>query len=65
MDMDDLFPAKPGDPLTELTRQDLGPMSIDELEARIATLRDEIDRIERHLASAATHRAAADALFKR
>jgi hypothetical protein len=27
MDLDELFPAKPDDPLTQLTRQDLDPLS--------------------------------------
>ena len=31
MDLDDLFPSKPGDPLVELAKQDLDPMSIEEL----------------------------------
>jgi uncharacterized small protein (DUF1192 family) len=38
MDLDELFPAKPDDPLTQLTRQDLDPLSVDELHARIAVL---------------------------
>jgi uncharacterized small protein (DUF1192 family) len=65
MDLEELFPSKPGDPLIELGRQDLGPLSVEELHARIAALREEIDRVERHLADAARHRADADALFKR
>ena len=36
MDLDELFPDKPDDPLTLLTRQDLDPLSVEELEARIA-----------------------------
>ena len=63
MDLDDLFSGKPTDPLTELGRQDLGPLSVAELEERIATLKTEIDRIERHLAETLAHRAQADALF--
>ena len=39
MDLEDLFPSKPGDPLVELGRQDLDPMSIEELQARIESLR--------------------------
>ena len=42
MDLDDLFPSKPGDPLVELAKQDLDPMSIEELkERRILVDRDE------------------------
>ena len=63
MDLDDLFPGKPPDPLTELGRQDLGPLSTEELEARIAALRDEIARAEEHMAEVARHKASADALF--
>lgn len=65
MDVEDLFPSKPGDPLTELTRQDLGPLSVDELQARIATLREEIARVEAHIDAVTRHRSAAEELFKR
>jgi uncharacterized small protein (DUF1192 family) len=63
MDFDDLFSAKPADPLTELGRQDLGPLSVAELEARITALREEITRVETHMAEVARHKASADALF--
>lgn len=65
MDVEDLFPSRPDDPVEQLVRQDLDPLSIDELEARIATLKAEIDRVEAHIAQAARHRSAADELFKR
>ena len=65
MDLDELFPDKPKDPLTELIKQDLGPLSIDELVARIETLKPEIARVEKHMADAERHRSAADELFKR
>ena len=65
MDLDDLFPSKPGDPLVELAKQDLDPMSIEELEARIESLKAEIVRVEAHIASATAHRSAADELFKK
>jgi len=65
MDFDDLFSSKPDDPLALIVKQDLGPLSLDELAARIETLRGEILRVERHLAEAASHRASADELFKR
>ena len=65
MDFDDLFSSKPKDPLVELARQDLGPLSLDELELRIEALRAEIARVEAHRESAARHRSAADELFKR
>ena len=65
MDLEDLFPSKPGDPLTELKKQDLDPMSIDELHARIEALKEEIARVEAHIDRATKHRSAADELFKR
>ena len=52
MDIDDLFAGKPADPLTEVTKQDLGPLSIDELVARIETLKAEVARVETHMADA-------------
>ena len=63
MDLDDLFSGKPSDPLTELARQDLGPLSVAELDERISALRAEVARVESHLAETAAHRATADALF--
>ena len=65
MDLDDLFPSKPGDPLTELAKQDLDPLSIEELEARIEALKEEIARVEAHMQRAQTHRSAAEELFKK
>ena len=65
MDLDDLFPDKPKDPLTELGKQDLDPLSIDELEARIESLKAEIARVQAHMASAESHRSAAEELFKK
>jgi uncharacterized small protein (DUF1192 family) len=65
MDIEELFPSKPGDPLTLLSRQDLDPLSIDELQARIEALKAEIARVEAHMERASTHRSAAEELFKR
>ena len=65
MDFDDLFSSKPDDPVVALARQDLGPLSLDELAARIEALKAEIERVERHRDEAARHRAAADDIFKR
>ena len=65
MDIDELFPSKPGDPLTELTKQDLGPFSQDELADRIETLKGEIARVEAHMAAVDKHRSAAEELFKK
>jgi uncharacterized small protein (DUF1192 family) len=65
MDLDDLFPDKPKDPLTELEKQDLDPLSMDELQARIEALRQEIARVEAHMNRAQTHRSAAEELFRK
>jgi uncharacterized small protein (DUF1192 family) len=65
MDEDDFFTSKPSDPLTLLARQDLGPISVDELNERIEILKGEIARVEAHIADTAQHRSAADELFKR
>ena len=63
--MDELFPDKPKDPLTELGKQDLDPLSVDELQTRIEALKQEIARVEAHISRAETHRSAAEELFKR
>ncbi|MFL6723351.1 MAG: DUF1192 domain-containing protein [Sphingomicrobium sp.] len=65
MDEDDFFSSRPQDPLTQLIKQDLGPLSVDELQERIATLKGEIARVEQHLTDTARHRSAADELFKK
>jgi len=65
MDEDDFFSSKPQDPLTLLVKQDLGPLSVDELNERIETLKGEIARVEKHLSDTARHRSAADELFKK
>lgn len=65
MDLDDFFPSRPGDPLTMLVKQDLGPLSQDELAERIEALKGEIARVEAHMTAVDQHRSAADELFKR
>lgn len=65
MDLDELFPDKPKDPLADLKRQDLDPLSVDELEERIEALKEEIARVEAHMNRAQTHRSAAEELFKK
>jgi uncharacterized small protein (DUF1192 family) len=65
VDLDDLFPSKPGDPLVELGKQDLDPMSIEELHSRIEALQVEIARVQAHMQQAETHRSAAEELFKK
>jgi len=65
MDLDDLFPSKPEDPLVALGRQDLDPMSIEELKERIELLKAEIERVVNHMQRAEVHRSAAEELFKK
>ena len=65
MDEDDFFSSRPRDPLTLLVKQDLGPLSVDELNERIEALKAEIVRVEQHLTDTQRHRSAADELFKR
>jgi len=65
MDLDELFPSKPDDPLVALGKQDLDPISIDELNERIEALKAEIARVEAHIQRVQTHRSAAEDLFKK
>jgi uncharacterized small protein (DUF1192 family) len=65
MDLDELFPSKPDDPLTLLTRQDLDPLSVADLEARIAILEGEIARVRAKMDASVQFRASADAIFKK
>ena len=65
MDLEELFPSKPGDPLVELAKQDLDPISVEELHARIEALKAEIARVEAHIERATKHRSAAEELFKK
>ena len=65
MDLDELFPGKPDDPLKLLTKQDLDPLSVDELEARIVTLEAEIARARAKIDAAVSFRSSADAIFRK
>ncbi len=65
MDWDELLPSKPDDPLTQLTRQDLDPFSVEELSARIAILEAEIARTKAKIDAAVQFRSSADAIFKK
>ncbi len=65
MDLDELFPDKPDDPLTLLGKQDLDPFSVEELENRIALLEAEIARVKAKLTASVNFRASADELFKK
>lgn len=65
MDLDDDLPKKGDDPLARLLRQDLGPLSMTDLETRIAALETEIARTRARMEYAVNHKATAEALFKR
>lgn len=65
MDLDELYARTPGDPLTLLVKQDLDPMSVEELRLRIQALEGEIARIRAKIEHSVNHRASAEALFKR
>jgi uncharacterized small protein (DUF1192 family) len=65
MDLEELFPSKPDDPLVALAKQDLDPLSIDELKERIDALKAEVTRVEAHIHRVETHRSAAEELFKK
>ncbi len=65
MDLDEFYSKKPADPLTIIAKQDLDPLSVDELFERVEILEAEIDRVKRKIEGAVNHKASADALFKR
>lgn len=65
MDLEESLPRRQGDPLDLLRRQDLDPLSVAELEARIAALEREIARSREKIERAVNHRATADAIFRR
>lgn len=65
MEPDDFLPRRADDPVAALARQDLDPLSVEELQARIAGLETEIQRVRRKIEGAVNHRATADGLFKR
>ncbi|WHO40523.1 DUF1192 domain-containing protein [Sphingobium sp. AP49] len=65
MDMDNDLPKKADDPLAQLLRQDLGPLSVAELEKRVKALQGEIIRTQSKIENAVNHKATAEALFKR
>jgi uncharacterized small protein (DUF1192 family) len=63
MELDDT-PRRPDGPIDELIREDLDPLSVAELEARITVLEGEIARSRRKIDHAVVHRSAADQLFR-
>ena len=64
MELEDT-PSRPDDLLDTLVRQDLDPLSLAELDARITVLQGEIARCQLKKDRAVSHRASADDLFRR
>jgi uncharacterized small protein (DUF1192 family) len=66
MDFEDATPrARPGDLVARLAREDLDPLSVAELDDRIATLAAEIERTRAKRDHAINHKASAEALFRK
>src|SRR3546814_6404860 len=61
MDLDELLPRRKNDPLAELVKEDLTPLSRDELGERIRTMEGEITRPRAQLDAAGSVRSNADA----
>lgn len=64
MDDDDL-PRRRDDVLAALTKQPLDPLSVEELNDRIAVLETEIARVKKHRDAAGGFKASAEALFRK
>jgi uncharacterized small protein (DUF1192 family) len=65
MEPEENLPRRAGDPVDTLARQELDPLSVEELDARITALEAEIVRTQLHRQRVVNHRASADALFRR
>jgi len=65
MEPDDLLPLRREDPLKQLSLQDLDPLSVSELHARVAALEAEAARTRAKITATLDQRASAEALFKR
>jgi uncharacterized small protein (DUF1192 family) len=65
MEADENLPRRKDDLAAQLGKQDLDPLSVDELNERIELLESEISRCKSKIQRAVNHRASADSLFKR
>lgn len=65
MDAEEFLSKRPQSPIALLVREDLDPLSVDELGERIAILQAEITRTETKRQSASAFRSAADSLFRK
>lgn len=63
--MSDDLPRQNNDPLEQLIKQDLDPLSMEELEDRIQKLTSEISRCESKKNFTKSHRIHADNLFRK
>lgn len=59
-----MFAKRPLDPLTLLVKQDLDPLSVNELRERVAVLEAEIARVNQKIEGSVNFRASAEGLFK-
>ena len=64
MDDDDRAPLRRGDVASHLAGERLDSYSLDELDARVALLEAEIERVMAHRSSKSAHLSAAAALFR-
>lgn len=62
--MDGDEPRARDDALAALAKQDLDPLSVAELDARVTALEAEIARVKAHRDRAVRHKASAESLFK-
>lgn len=62
---DDNEPRRRDDIIDQLTKQPLDPLSVSELDDRIAVLEGEIARVKAHKAAATSHKALAESFFKK
>lgn len=62
---DDDLPLKKGSALDAVVREDLDPLSLEQLEERITVLEAEILRVQADIKRKSTHMSAAEALFKK
>jgi uncharacterized small protein (DUF1192 family) len=65
MEFDEPLARTTSDPLARLVREDLDPLSVDELRERLDVLAAEMKRVQQKINGAVTFRAGADSLFKR
>ncbi|MCZ8087714.1 MAG: DUF1192 domain-containing protein [Brevundimonas sp.] len=63
MSFEELEPRPAREAVTALTREDLDPYAVADLEVRIATLEAEIARTRQAIATKSAKRSAADAFF--